>query len=301
MNLQPQQPFSFFTYHEDDSNNFQSSFLNTLSSILDDNENNNETPSIVPNNQPLEIQKEGSDEEQQEDSNDSSDHSVDGSVDRSVSQSRSSSSSSNSSEASFNGSEQEEENVQFEDEESDLDDTRLFKTVKSKKVPKAAKIVPLPLPTKKSVQFHGADEVKEIEVPDVEIPETRAEEGPEEELQSLVKQLVRLETEETRAKEFLEFIQRHACFDKQDHGFVRQFLEQIEKEKHSLYLVLSNYGSHLQPLITMMTIAERRLELLDSTQLLTPNSSLHLALLDKQQMLQAVIAEATNHVYQSKR
>lgn len=183
-----------------------------------------------------------------------------------------------------------------------------------------AKVVPLPVPPKKGVKFQTDDEqqtepsdsehtqqeesessaseddseqeedIKEVNVSD-------SEDSPSNELEALVKQLVLLENEASKAEQFLTFIQKHSCFDKQDFKTVQQFLELIEQEKKSLILVLSNFSSNMQPLITMMTIAERRLSLLDSTNLITPGSSLHAAFLEKQRLLQDVIEQATAHVY----
>lgn len=134
------------------------------------------------------------------------------------------------------------------------------------------------------------EDIKEVDISDEST-------NNDNELEALVKQLVLLENEATKAQQFLTFIQQHNCFDKQDHKAVHNFLELIEQEKNSLVLVLSNYSSHVQPLITMMTIAERRLTLLDSTQFITQNSTLHTTFLEKQRMLQDVIQQATEHVY----
>jgi len=305
--LQEQQAFSLFTFNNEDAdNNFQSSFLNTLSSILDEHENSEvQEKKPGPIHRPFEISKDD-DNNSSVQSQEIQDSQTPSNRDMGSNDSEESENEELNSETSSQQSVSSND-VQFQDMSSDEEEEQLFQTVKSKHKP--LKVVPLPaktsrdVPTKKNVKFKGADEVKEINIPDSDeldhdTPEILHEDAsPEQELQSLVKQLVRLETEELKAKQFLTFIQQHSCFDKQDHGFVRNFLEQIENEKHSLVVVLSNYGYHLQPLITMMTIAERRLELLDQTPLLTPNSSLHTALLEKQQLLQTVIGEAINHVY----
>lgn len=165
-----------------------------------------------------------------------------------------------------------------------------YKPTKEDKKVKGPKVVPLvqpKKPQKKSVQFHSNDDVKIINVP------AQTPNGSKEELYSLVRQLVLLETEELKAQQFLEFVQKHSCFDKQDQLLIRHFLEQLAHEKKSLLIVLTNYGKTVQPLITMMTIAERRLALLDSTNLITPDSSLHESFLEKQQQLQAVIDQAS--------
>ena len=160
-----------------------------------------------------------------------------------------------------------------------------------------AKVVPL-LSLKKNVQFTEQEQKREPDsVKEVNINEDENTS----ELYALVKQLVLLENEDVKAQQFLAFIQKHECFDKQDYKAVHQFLELIKQEKKSLVLVLSNYGSHIQPLITMMTIAERRLSLLDSTNLITPGSTLHNAFLDKQRALQDIIQQAEELVYSHQR
>jgi len=118
-----------------------------------------------------------------------------------------------------------------------------------------------------------------------------------EELERLVKQLVLLETEQNKAHECLRFLHTHHCFDKQDYGIVQDFIDQIEQEKRVLTLVLSNYGPRFTPLITMMTIAEQRLTLLDNSPFITPESTLHLNLLKKQQGLQNIIQQASDYLY----
>ena len=112
-----------------------------------------------------------------------------------------------------------------------------------------------------------------------------------------MKQLVLLENEGVKAQQFLTFIQQHNCFDKQDYKAVRTFMDMIEQEKHTLTVVLSNYNSQVQQLITMMTIAERRLSLLDSTPYISPGSTLHAAFLEKQRSLQDVIDQGIAHVF----
>jgi hypothetical protein len=149
------------------------------------------------------------------------------------------------------------------------------------------KIVPIVSNTK-SVKFKQEEDVMEIDI---------FEENEKEELFTLVRQMVLLETEEVKTTQFLEYIQKYNCFDKQDYLLVRHFLDQIAHEKKSLIIVLTNYAPNIQPLITMMTIAERRLAYLDNTNLLTPDSTLHTSFLDKQQQLQVIIDEAGEHIY----
>ena len=167
-----------------------------------------------------------------------------------------------------------------------------------------AKVVPL-LSLKKNVQFTEQEQKREPDSDTEEESDIKEvninEDENTSELYALVKQLVLLENEDVKAQQFLAFIQKHECFDKQDYKAVHQFLELIKQEKKSLVLVLSNYGSHIQPLITMMTIAERRLSLLDSTNLITPGSTLHNAFLDKQRALQDIIQQAEELVYSHQR
>jgi hypothetical protein len=177
---------------------------------------------------------------------------------------------------------------------------------------KPAKIVPI-VSKKKAVKFETEEEeegydVKEIDIPSLQGTESKSEyyeitkepSSEQTELSELVRQLVLLDFEESKAYQFLEYIQRYNCFDKQDQSHVRYFLEQIQHEKKSLHVVLSNYGSHIQPLITMMTIAERRITFLEQTNLITPQSTLHSNLLDKQKQLQAIIDEACDHIHKKK-
>jgi hypothetical protein len=191
------------------------------------------------------------------------------------------------------------------DSESEDEDSAIFVSLQNKK--KLGKVVPIVSRPKQSAarKVSKTQDVKEVEIPDSESDQDVTDDDMDNdntnELESLVKQLVLLESEETKAKQFLEYIQLHSCFDKQDHNFVRQFLDQIANEKQSLVVVLNNYGAHLQPLITMITITERRLALLDNTNLISPGSTLHALFLDKQQSLQSIVTQATSQFFPSQR
>lgn len=207
------------------------------------------------------------------------------------------------------GSEHSDSSQEQEQNESDDDKDaallqayNLLQQLQNRKKPeKHAKVVPI-VSNKKSVKFQkeeDEEDIREIEIPDQGAGEEKesSRHPEEEELQGLVRQLVLLETEESKAQQFLEYIQKYNCFDKQDQMLVRHFLEQIYYEKKTLLVVLNNYGTHIQPLITMMSIAERRLTLLDQTNLITPDSTLHTSLVDKQKQLQAIIEEACDHIF----
>lgn len=324
--------FSYFTYN----NNLERSFLSSLSQILQEN-NDEQQVELVEDSSQLELVKDdvegptGEDhlsflQNQDEKENDheslaSSTGSESGASAKSGSSSASRTSvKSGSSSASRKSSKSKESS---DDENTDfyvqLLSTKFQQPAKKKN--KSAKVVPLPTPSTrgKRVQFtptsthgdhkSGVKESKEVtssdeeddDVKEVDISARGRVEGEssdnENELEALVKQLVLLENEASKAQQFLTFIQQHSCFDKQDQKSVLQFMELIEQEKNSLVLVLSNFSPHVQPLITMMTIAERRLTLLDSTQFITAGSTLHETFLEKQRMLQDVIEQAAAHVY----
>lgn len=316
--------FSYFTYN----NNLERSFLSSLSQILQEN-NNEQQIELVEDSSQVELVKDNVDEPTEEDhlsflqnqDEKENDHeslaSSTGSESGASAKSGSSSASrtsvkSGSSSASRKSSKSKESS---DDENTDfyvqLLSTKFQQPAKKKK--KSAKVVPLPTPSTrgKRVQFTptstGVKESKtssdeeDDDVKEVDISARGRVEGEssdnENELEALVKQLVLLENEASKAQQFLTFIQQHSCFDKQDQKSVLQFMELIEQEKNSLVLVLSNFSPHVQPLITMMTIAERRLTLLDSTQFITAGSTLHETFLEKQRMLQDVIEQAAAHVY----
>ena len=276
--------------------NFQNSFLDNLSSIMQNSSQVEEENSTI-------VQLvETSDEEQQQPSpnengsGSGSDNENSGSGSGSENENSGSSSGSESENDSGSGNEQEDDK-----EAALLQAYNLLQQLQNrKKQEKHAKVVPI-VSNKKSVKFQPEEEeedVREIEIPDQGVAEEKETRSPEEEeLQGLVRQLVLLETEESKAQQFLEYIQKFSCFDKQDQMLVRHFLEQIYYEKKSLIVVLNNYGTHIQPLITMMSIAERRLTLLDQTNLITPDSTLHTSLIDKQKQLQAIIDEACDHIF----
>lgn len=201
--------------------------------------------------------------------------------------------------------------VSYQDQEdgstdSDNSDEHIFVQIKSNQK-KPSKVVPLPSKvSKRRVKFQSkkaevsdesdSSDSTEGSIDDDDVKEVEIGDG-DNELEALVKQLVLLENESIKAQQFLQFIQQHNCFDKQDHKAVNHFLDMIEQEKKSLVVVLSNYSPQMQPLITMMTIAERRISLLDSCSFITPGSTLHATFLEKQQSLQDVIDQAASHVY----
>lgn len=227
------------------------------------------------------------------------------------------------SDVSDESGESEQQNSDSDQSDSDLSNERIFVQLSNPK--QSSKVVPLTSPKKKQrrVQFqykkeHKAevssddndqseDDVKEINIAEVssedsnqsedDVKELSIGDNPENELEALIKQLVLLENEASKAQQFLQFIQQHSCFDKQDHKAVHHLLDMIEQEKKSLVVVLSNYSPQVQPLITMMTIAERRVSLLDSCSFITPGSTLHATFVEKQRSLQDVIDQATSHVY----
>ena len=282
-------PFSqqhplFYTFQPPSSfeiPNFQNSFLDNLSSIM---QNNSQVEEVEDNSTIVQL-VETSDEEQQPSPNEN-DSGSDGK---------------SGSDDSSSGSDSEQEVSDNDKEAAVVQAYNLLQQLQNrKKQEKHAKVVPI-VSNKKSVKFQPEEEedVREIEIPDQGVAEEKesTRHPEEEELQSLVRQLVLLETEESKAQQFLEYIQKYSCFDKQDQMLVRHFLEQIYFEKKTLLVVLNNYGTHIQPLITMMSIAERRLSLLDQTNLITPESTLHTSLVDKQKQLQAIIEEACDHIF----
>lgn len=288
-------PFSqqhplFYTFQPPSSfeiPNFQNSFLDNLSSIM---QNNSQVEEVEDNSTIVQL-VETSDEEQQPSPNEND----------SGSDSRSGSDGKSGSDDSSSGSDSEQEVSDNDKEAAVVQAYNLLQQLQNrKKQEKHAKVVPI-VSNKKSVKFQPEEEedVREIEIPDQGVSEEKesTRHPEEEELQSLVRQLVLLETEESKAQQFLEYIQKYSCFDKQDQMLVRHFLEQIYFEKKTLLVVLNNYGTHIQPLITMMSIAERRLSLLDQTNLITPESTLHTSLVDKQKQLQAIIEEACDHIF----
>lgn len=288
-------PFSqqhplFYTFQPPSSfeiPNFQNSFLDNLSSIM---QNNSQVEEVEDNSTIVQL-VETSDEEQQPSPNEND----------SGSDSRSGSDGKSGGDDSSSGSDSEQEVSDNDKEAAVVQAYNLLQQLQNrKKQEKHAKVVPI-VSNKKSVKFQPEEEedVREIEIPDQGVSEEKesTRHPEEEELQSLVRQLVLLETEESKAQQFLEYIQKYSCFDKQDQMLVRHFLEQIYFEKKTLLVVLNNYGTHIQPLITMMSIAERRLSLLDQTNLITPESTLHTSLVDKQKQLQAIIEEACDHIF----
>jgi hypothetical protein len=310
--------FSYFTYN---NNNLERSFLSSLSQILQESrhENPDRQIELVEDDSQVEDQQSGNEDEnsvllsflkqQDDDDENRSDKSDDDSTVNEEDAKEEGSSDSGSS------SESESQQDQNESEDTDFFVELLsnkFENNPPQQQKKSAKVVPLPAPpsTKKRVQFTPGKKMgaKETKNTDEEVSDSESEDVKEvniqenestdnNELEALVKQLVLLENESSKAQQFLNFIQQHNCFDKQDHKAVHHFMELIEQEKNSLVLVLSNYSPQIQPLITMMTIAERRLSLLDSTPFITPGSTLHATFLEKQRMLQNVIEEATSHVY----
>ena len=322
--------FSYFTYN----NNLERSFLSSLSQILQENKDEQQVE-LVEDSSQLELVKDDVDEPTEEDhlyflqnqDEKENDHESVASSTGSESGASAKSGSSSASRTSVkSGSSSASRKSSKSKESSDDENTDFYVQLLStkfqqpaKKKNKSAKVVPLPTPSTrgKRVQFtpthgdhkSGVKESKEVtssgeeddDVKEVDISARGRVEGEssdnENELEALVKQLVLLENEASKAQQFLTFIQQHSCFDKQDHKSVLQFMELIEQEKSSLVLVLSNFSPHVQPLITMMTIAERRLTLLDSTQFITAGSTLHETFLGKQRMLQDVIEQAAAHVY----
>lgn len=293
-------PFSqqhplFYTFQPPSSfeiPNFQNSFLDNLSSIM---QNSSQVEEDVEGNPTIVQLVETSEDDQQQQPNLNEHESGSGSENSDSGGSDSGSGSENSDSGS-----QEQEGSDDDKDAALLRAYNLLQQLQnSKKQKKHAKVVPI-VSNKKSVKFQKEeDDIREIEIPDQGAGEEKESSRypEEEELQGLVRQLVLLETEESKAQQFLEYIQKYNCFDKQDQMLVRHFLEQIYYEKKTLLVVLNNYGTHIQPLITMMSIAERRLTLLDQTNLITPDSTLHTSLVDKQKQLQAIIEEACDHIF----
>jgi hypothetical protein len=276
--------------------NFQNSFLDQLSSLMQEQSQGGEERGV----------------EELQDNEDSYSHNVVQLVEEEDNEQNNQEQDSSASEQS--DSDQQSEQNQSSDEVSSSSGSEqpdaeaealqlLLQLQSSKKAgkQKPAKVVPL-VSKKKSVQFY--QELKQEPEPESEEDENVREidiQGEEQqELVGLIRQLVRLESEETKAQQFLEYIQKYSCFDKQDQAHTRFFLEQIQNEKKMLTVVLNNYGPNMQPLITMMTIAERRITLLDQSHLITPESTLHNSFLDKQKQLQAIIDEACDHIYRRK-
>jgi hypothetical protein len=294
--------FSYFSYN----NNLERSFLSSLSQILQENDEEESTiqeleeeqitpaqllaalPKHSPATQLRAVQERGKETavtpmEEKEDEEDS-----------------------RSSQSGTQSSESEDSSSALEDSEKD---ERILVQIQNHKKTKSHKIVPLPkgkTEQRRRVQFRGdvadnkadvlSDSSEEGSEHSNDIKEVEIEEGNNE-LEALVKQLVLLENEANKAQQLLKFIQQHSCFDKQDHKAIWQFIDMIEQEKKSLVVVLSNFSPQVQPLITMMTISERRLSLLDTCSYITPGSTLHTTFLEKQQSLQDVIDQATVHVY----
>ena len=267
--------FSYFTYN----NNLERSFLSSLSQILQ--ENSEEQQSLNNERKVEEVSQLQIEREEDDDKTVSSD-------------------ASNTESDSSDGNGNNDKPNDSEEDDSDNDDLyiKLMKTAKPEpKETKHAKVVPLPRQRKQIKFTHPESDAEEEEENIKEVDISESPESNTAELEAIVKQLVLLENEAAKAQQFLSFIQSHTCFDKQDHKAVYHFLELIEEEKKSLIIVLSNYSPQVQPLITMMTIAERRLTLLDSTNLITPGSTLHSTFVEKQRLLQDVIEQAASHVY----
>lgn len=328
--------FSYFSQN----NNFEKSFLSSLSQILRENEDNHQMEEIEHgqqhgmwlmqnDNDSQSVGIDGIDGIDNNNGNDkindliaAAEEEDDGEEEHGQQMNDDGSHESNSDDGSTDDKleseiEKSDDSGSNDSDSSEVDEKQMFFQIKNNKKKGPAKVTPLPIPSgnhgshsshsnrKKRVQFTGAPETKEIEVPDrdeeikiIHFPERGDDDdNGTQELASLVKQLVLLESESTKAQQFLQYIQQHNCFDKQDHRAVNNFLDLIEQEKKSLIIVLSNFSPQVQPLITMMTIAERRLALLDNTPLITPGSTLHATFLEKQQLLQDVIDQAAAHVY----
>lgn len=280
--------FSYFTYN----NNLERSFLSSLSQILQESNEHDEHDTSSR----LEILE----DEDELVANPKYNIHDQGSVksDKSNKSNTSGSGSGSGSSSSSHSSKSSQSGDSTDNENEEPFFVHMTTQTKQPSKQKHAKVVPLSArkarKPKKEAFFQVSededDNIREVNIPD-------SEEKGDSELETIVKQLVLLENEASKAQQFLEFIQKHNCFDKQDHKAVNQFLELIEEEKKSLIVVLSNYSPQMQPLITMMTIAERRLTLLDSTAFITPGSTLHASFLEKQQALQDVIEQASAHVY----